>query len=97
MKNDGTIEIKNDAFTATYNPDGTKTETNGLYNQLVGVDGSVTINGLIIGPDGSLTSPVAVTAPTVAAVTSLTIASVEVGAHSHGGVSAGTDNSAPMA
>lgn len=83
LKNDGTIETKNDNFTSTINPDGSATETNGSYIRTVAVDGTVNINGFIINPDGSAASPVSVTAPTVTGSSSLIVAGTEVEEHTH--------------
>ena len=83
LKNDGTIETKNDNFTSTINPDGSTTETNGAYIKTVAVDGTVNINGFIINPDGSVTSPVSVTAPTVTGSSSLIVDGKEVKEHTH--------------
>ena len=83
LKNDGTIETKNDNFTSTINPDGSTTETNGAYTKTVAVDGTVNINGFIINPNGSATSPVSVTAPTVTGSSSLIVDGKEVKEHVH--------------
>jgi hypothetical protein len=84
LMNDGTIEIKNDIWMVTYNPDGTKTETNGPYNESVASDGTVNINGFIIGPDGAASSPVSMTAPTGNFSTSLQAGGKEQIDHDHG-------------
>ena len=66
------------------------------------------LNNCIIAADGSITSPSAITglnvaatvgltAPTVAAGLSLTVATVEVAGHAHGGVLSGPSTTAPMA
>tara|TARA_R110002072_G_scaffold169949_5_gene323503 strand:- start:5463 stop:6221 length:759 start_codon:yes stop_codon:yes gene_type:complete len=83
LKNDGTIETTNDNFTQTINPDGSMTETNGSYTKTVATDGTVNINGFVINPDGSATSPVSMTAPTVIGSTSLVVAGKEVKEHKH--------------
>lgn len=80
---DGTIETTNGNFTQTINADGSAVETNGSYNKTVAVDGTVNINGFIINPDGSATSPVSVTAPTVTGSSSLIVAGKEVKEHVH--------------
>ena len=83
LKNDGTIETTNDNYTSTVNPDGSLTETNGAYTKTVATDGTVNINGFIINPDGSASSPVSVTAPTVTGSSSLVLAGKEVKEHTH--------------
>ena len=84
LKNDGTIETTNENYTSTVNPDGSLTETNGEYTKTVATDGTVNINGFIINPDGSASSPVSVTAPTVTGSSSLVVAGKEVKEHTHG-------------
>ena len=64
-------------------PDGEVEIKNALGNFKMLPTGVVNINGAIIGVDGSITSPVSVGAPTVAAATSLTVAGTEVGGHVH--------------
>ena len=83
LKNDGTIETTNENYTSTVNPDGSLTETNGAYTKTVTTDGTVNINGFIINPDGSASSPVSVTAPTVTGSSSLVVAGKEVKEHTH--------------
>jgi hypothetical protein len=83
LKKDGTIETTNGNFTTTVNPDGSLSETNGAYNKTVATNGTVNINGFIINPDGSASSPVSVTAPTVTGSTSLVVAGKEVKEHTH--------------
>jgi len=83
LKNDGTIETTNENYTSTVNPDGSLTETNGEYTKTVAIDGTVNINGFIINPDGSASSPVSVTAPTVTGSSSLVVAGKEVKEHTH--------------
>jgi len=65
LQNDGTIKIENDAVSYTLKPDGTTIETNGSGTKTMSPDGTVNINGFIINPDGSVVSPVAVSAPSV--------------------------------
>lgn len=83
LKKDGTIETTNGNFTTTVNPDGSLSETNGAYTKTVATDGTVNINGFIINPDGSASSPVSVTAPTVTGSTSLVVDGKEVKEHVH--------------
>lgn len=83
LMNDGTIKIENDSVSYTLNPDGSTIETNGSGTKTMATDGTVNINGFIINPDGSASSPVGVTAPIVAAQSSLTKASVEVADQEH--------------
>ena len=83
LKNDGTIISDNGVAVDTLSPDGTITRTNGAGNITMAPDGTVNINGAIITPDGAISSPVSVTAPTVTAVASLTIAGAEVKDHTH--------------
>lgn len=89
LMNDGTIEIKNDGVSYTLKPDGTTIETNGSGTKTMLPDGTVNINGFIINPDGSASSPVSMTAPTTIATNSLTVAGKEMKDHTH---SAGTYN-----
>lgn len=58
--------------------------------------GGFNLNGFIINADGSASSPVSITAPTVAALESLTVAGEEVGQHKHGGISKGNGQSNAM-
>lgn len=67
LQNDGTIEIKNDAVSYTLKPDGTTIETNGSGTKTMSPDGTVNINGFIINPDGSVSSPVSMSSPSVIA------------------------------
>lgn len=89
LMNDGTIKIENDSVSYTLNPDGSTIETNGSGTKTMAADGTVNINGFVINPDGSASSPVSVTAPTTIATNSLTVAGKEMKDHTH---SAGTYN-----
>lgn len=80
---DGTITHNNGTVTDTLAPDGTITRTNGSGNITMAPDGTVNINGAIITPDGAISSPVSVTAPTVTGSTSLVVAGAEVKEHVH--------------
>ena len=71
-------------ITTTVNPDGSLSETNGAYTKTVATDGTVNINGFIITPNGAVSSPVSVTAPTVTGSSSLVVAGTEVKEHTHG-------------
>jgi hypothetical protein len=70
----GSTELKQTGEVNTQN-------ANGFYKLLA--SGVVDINGFTIATDGSAVSPVSVTAPTVAAGTSLTKAGVEVADQDH--------------
>lgn len=65
LQNDGTIIIANDSVTYELRPDGTTIETNGAGTKTMLPNGTVNINGFIINPDGSVVSPVSMTAPSV--------------------------------
>ncbi len=86
LMNDGTVEMSNAIVNITALADGTITAGNGpgLFN--MAPDGTVTINNVIITPDGAVSSPASMTAPAIAAGTSLTKAGVEVAdqQHTHG-------------
>jgi phage baseplate assembly protein gpV len=84
LKNDGTIVSNNGVAVDTLAPDGTITLTNGSGTITMSPDGTVNINGAIITPDGAITSPVSVTAPTVTGSSSLMVAGAEVKNHRHG-------------
>lgn len=58
--------------------------------------GGFNLNGFIINADGSASSPVSMSAPTIAAATSLTVVGVEQSAHVHGGVGRGNSNTDPV-
>ena len=82
--------------------DGTIVVMNFAGSIVMAPSGSVVINGVTIDPNGNIDAPGdmsaggEVSAPTVAADTSLTVASKELNGHVHGGVSAGGDNTAPF-
>ncbi len=87
---DGSWVETNGAYSKSVNADGSYTETNGAYTKTVDASGAMTqtgqvfnLNGFIINPDGSATSPVSVGAPTLAAGSSLTVAGKEQSGHSH--------------
>jgi hypothetical protein len=93
-KENGTIISKNEVGTCTLNPSGEISLENGNGFIKLLEDGSVNINGFIIQPTGAATSPVSVGAPTLAAATSLTVASKEMSEHNHsaGSYVVGSDN-----
>lgn len=74
--------------------DKTIEAVNGAGNFTMLPDGTVNINGATIAPDGTITSPTSVGAPTVAADTSLTVNGKEQANHTHlpGTYQAGGDN-----
>ncbi|AUR87364.1 hypothetical protein NVP1100O_23 [Vibrio phage 1.100.O._10N.261.45.C3] len=80
---DGSWVETNGAYSKSVNADGSYEETNGNYNKSVATSGLVNINGFIINPDGSATSPVSVGAPTVNGTSSLTVAGKEQNGHVH--------------
>ena len=63
--------------------DKTIETSNGSGNITMMPDGTINLNGVIITPDGAITSPVSVTAPTLVANTSLTVAGKEQSSHTH--------------
>lgn len=82
--NDG-IEIRNsdnDVFVKLKN-DKSISVGNGAGWIYLLPTGEVNINGVIISTDGSVTAPATVTAPTVSATTSLTVAGQEMSNHGH--------------
>ena len=73
---DGSFVETNGAYSKSVNADGSFTETNGAYTKTVDAAGNKTevgqifnMNGFIINPDGSATSPVSVGAPIIASAT----------------------------
>ena len=87
---DGSYVETNGAYSKSVNADGSWSETNGAYTKTVDTGGGMTqtgqvfnLNGFIINPDGSATSPVSVGAPTVNGTTSLTVAGKEQNGHVH--------------
>lgn len=84
LKDDNTVEITNGTTTFTLAPDGTNTLTNGSGTITMESGGTVDINGATIDPTGAIVSPTSVTAPNIAASTSLTVNSVEMDQHTHG-------------
>lgn len=83
LMNDGTIKIENDSVSYTLNPDGSTIETNGSGTKTMAADGTVNINGFIINPDGSASSPVSVTAPLVNGTTNVTFGGISGVEHVH--------------
>jgi hypothetical protein len=87
---DGSWVETNGSYSKSVNADGSWSETNGAYTKSVEASGAMTetgqvfnLNGFIINPDGSATSPVSVGAPTVNGTTSLTVAGKEQAGHEH--------------
>ncbi|AUR91254.1 hypothetical protein NVP1158O_27 [Vibrio phage 1.158.O._10N.261.45.E12] len=80
---DGSWVETNGAYSKSVNADGSYEETNGNYNKSVATSGLVNINGFIINPDGSATSPVSVGAPVINGSSSLTVAGKEQKDHVH--------------
>ena len=80
---DGSWVETNGAYSKSVNADGSYEETNGNYNKSVATSGLVNINGFIINPDGSATSPVSVGAPVLSGTSSLTVAGKEQKDHVH--------------
>ncbi len=87
---DGSWVETNGAYSKSVNADGSYEETNGAYTKTVDASGAMTqtgqvfnLNGFIINPDGSATSPVSVGAPLVDAATSLKVAGKEQSGHNH--------------
>ncbi len=80
---DGTITERNENGTSVKRPDGSHRVSNsdGFYELME--DGRFNINGFIINTDGSASSPVSVTAPTVTADTSLMVNGKEQDGHIH--------------
>lgn len=93
---DGTIYLSNGAASYTINPDGSTVETNGSGTKIMQASGVFNINGFVINTDGSASSPVSVTAPTVSGTSSLLASGAEVVSHTHGGVDSGTSNTDPL-
>lgn len=83
LQNDGTILISNDSASYVIKPDGTTIETNGAGTKTMSPDGTVNINGFIINPDGSASSPVSVTAPIVNGTTNVIFKGISGTGHSH--------------
>lgn len=87
---DGSWVETNGAYSKSVNADGSWTETNGAYTKTVDASGAMTqtgqvfnLNGFIINPDGSATSPVSVGAPVLSGSSSLTVAGKEQKDHVH--------------
>lgn len=87
---DGSWVETNGAYSKSVNADGSYTETNGAYTKTVDASGAMTqtgqvfnLNGFIINPDGSATSPVSVGAPVIDGSSSLTIEGKELKDHVH--------------
>lgn len=87
---DGSWVETNGAYSKSVNADGSYTETNGAYTKTVDDSGAMTqtgqvfnLNGFIINPDGSATSPVSVGAPVLSGTSSLTVAGKEQKDHTH--------------
>lgn len=83
---DDTVRVVNDSVNLTV----TNNSVSGI------APGGFNLNGFIINADGSVSSPVSVSAPNVIAAASLTVANVEVGGHAHSGVATGSDSTNPM-
>jgi hypothetical protein len=83
LKNDGTIESKNETSSHTQKPSGEVETLNAAgYIKLL-PSGVVDANGFLIQPTGAATSPISVGAPSIAAATSLTVAGKEQKDHGH--------------
>ncbi len=80
---DGSWVETNGSYSKSVSADGSYEETNGNYSKSVATSGLVNINGFIINPDGSATSPVSVGAPTLTAGSALTVAGKEQKDHVH--------------
>ena len=82
--------------------DGSIVVSNAGGSFVMAPGGAVTINGVEIDTGGSITAPGdmsaggEVSAPTIAADTSLTVASKELNGHVHGGVTPGAGNTLPF-
>lgn len=96
LLNDETIRLSNSSASYTINPDGSTVETNGSGTKTLASSGVFNINGFIINTDGSVSSPVSVTAPTINGTSSVLAAGDEVVNHVHGGVDPGTSNTGPL-
>lgn len=83
LKDDGTIESKNDSASHTIKPDGSVESVNGSGYVKLLASGIVDINGFLIQPTGAASSPVSVGAPNIVAATSMTIAGKEMKGHKH--------------
>ncbi|QZI90586.1 hypothetical protein MYOV023v1_p0039 [Vibrio phage 91E28.1a] len=83
LKNDGTIESKNDNSSHTQKPDGSVESVNSAGYVKLLASGVVDINGFLVQPTGAATSPVSVGAPTMTATNSLTVAGKEMDKHNH--------------
>ena len=93
LKTDGTILME-----TTANTEITSAKT--IINNDVDINGNLKVDGTI-DATGTITAPdvvgtASVTAPTVSGSSSLTVAGVEVGSHTHGGVSTGTGTTLPL-
>ena len=80
---DGSFTESNDTYSKSVSDDGSFTETNGAYTKTVATSGEVNINGFVIGPDGSASSPVSVTAPNIEGTSSVIVAGKELKDHKH--------------
>jgi len=80
---DGSFVETNGTYSKNVSADGSFTETNGAYTKTVATSGEVNINGFVIGPDGSASSPVSVTAPTISGTSSLVVSGKEQKDHTH--------------
>ncbi len=83
LMNDGTIKIENDGVSYTLKPSGETIETNGSGTKTMQPDGTVNINGFIINPDGSVSSPVSMTAPDAIFANSLLAGAKQIIGHNH--------------
>lgn len=89
LKNDGSVLISNDNGSVLLRPDGSIKGANGFGLFELQAGGDMNINGAVIDVSGNITSPgtiVAVTsvsAPLLAAATSLTVNGKEMNNHTH--------------
>jgi len=89
LKNDGTAVLENINGTFTLSPDGSIKSQNGNGSAELEAAGNFVVNGVTIDTAGNIITPasvsasVSVGAPTLAAGTSLTVASKEIGNHTH--------------
>ena len=89
LKQTGEATVFNSKVSATINPDGSATLTNGAGTMTLLDNGDFNINGVVIKPDGSIIVPKSVSSPLIQ------VDGKELKDHTHSGVDAGADDSGP--
>ena len=83
LKNDGTAILSNAGGSVTLSPTGSIKSQNANGSAELQAAGNFVVNGVTIDTEGNIITPASVSAPTIAAGASLTVASKEMRGHTH--------------